>query len=112
MVIALLAMHAGGTRLDGALDVLRSVVEPTLAQPGCRTCALWLDAAHGGSVLLEQRWEAREDVERYMRSELFRRVVVALELADRPPEIAFFEVATQAGMEWAQSVRAADATRT
>ena len=108
MVIAVMKMHADRAHLGAALDVLRSLAEPTRAQRGCRTWDLWVDAAASGSVLVEQRWEERADLERYMRSELFRRLMVALELADRPPEVAFFDVAAEAGMEWAASVRSGE----
>lgn len=93
-------LSADAGRAGEVVEVLRSIVGPTLAQPGCRACDVWLKADDPESILLLEEWETVADLVRHLRSVLYRRVLSAMEMASAEPEISFVEAAEVHGIEW------------
>ena len=50
-------------------------------------------------LALIQEWASSADLERYLRSENFRKLVAAMELASERPEIWFDTIETREGLE-------------
>ena len=74
-------------------------------QPGCVECHLSLDLEHEGEILFEEVWRSRKDLEWHLRSKHYDYVLEAMELASRPPEIAFLSETPIGGMEVIQAAR-------
>jgi len=76
-------------RADDVIAALRSVVGPSLANRTCSECRVLRDAADESFVLFFERWESFAAFERHVRSELYRRVLVAIDMASESPEVRF-----------------------
>lgn len=87
------------------LEVLRSVQGPVLAQPGCKACHIYEDQGEEPAVILVERWESKAALESHIRSESYRSVLGAVELAGGPPEISFEVVSASEGMELVERLR-------
>jgi len=87
------------------LDVLRSVIAPTRLKSGCMDCAVYADQGKGQTILYLEQWQSGEHLERHIRSELYFRVLSAMELANEAPEIYFHEVSDTRGLEYVEALR-------
>ena len=60
-------------------------------------------------MLYVEQWESEEDLQRHIRSDLYRRILEAMELSCRSPEVSFHSVSATAGMELIEALRGAAA---
>jgi quinol monooxygenase YgiN len=89
------------------LDILRSVIGTTRLKSGCMDCAAYTDQGEVLAILYFEQWESRETLDRHIQSELYFRVLSAMELANEAPEIYFHEVSDTRGLEYVESLRTA-----
>jgi len=89
------------------LDIFQSVIVPTRLKSGCIDCAVYTDQGEAQMILYLEQWESRKSLDRHIRSELYFRVLSAMELAGEPPEIYFHEVLDTIGLEYVKSLRTA-----
>jgi quinol monooxygenase YgiN len=106
MVISILKILPLPGNRDAVLDILRSVIDLIMGQPGCLGCACYEEHDGSRAVLYVEQWASKEALHRHIRSNLYRRVISVMELADKAPEIRFFEVAQPMGMELIETLRA------
>ncbi len=78
---------------------------PTQAQPCCRSCRVYEEDGLDASVLYMERWDSQPDFERHVRSELYRRILAALEFSRKPPEVTFDFLSTSRGMDLIEELR-------
>jgi quinol monooxygenase YgiN len=88
-----------------ALEILRSVQGPTLAQPGCTACQIYQQDDPDHAVLFLEGWASEDAFKEHIRSEGYRRILAAVELSDQPPEVCFHQVSATHGMELIQQIR-------
>jgi quinol monooxygenase YgiN len=81
------------------LDVLETIREPVLAQPGCAACHIYEEQGPERAVVLVEMWENQAALETHLRSETYRLVLGAIELSGSPPEVRFDHVSATEGME-------------
>jgi len=82
-----------------ARDILLALVEPTQFAPGCLACDLYQGIPEPNTLLFEQWWETQADLDRYLRSDPYQRVILAMEMAMENPLIKFSEISHSAGLE-------------
>ncbi len=90
-------------------DILLSVRGPTLAASGCLECSIYEDHDDEHTIIYLEKWQLRTEMIAHIRSTLYARVLKALELAERQPEICFYDVVGTQGMELIESVRSSSA---
>jgi quinol monooxygenase YgiN len=88
-----------------ALSIFGTVVELTKLEKGCINCRLYQDLHDEGALKLEQVWKDQIDLERHLRSDRFRTVLLVIDLATEYPEIRFDVIESTSGMETIQRVR-------
>jgi len=89
------------------VDILRSVIGTTRLKSGCIDCAVYTDQGEAQKILYLEQWQSQETLDRHIRSELYFRVLSAMELANEPPEIYFHEVSDTRGLEYVEALRTA-----
>ncbi len=105
VVISTLRVFPSRDERRHVLAILRSVQGPTQAQPHCLSCRVYEEEGLEESVLYMERWDSEEDFERHVRSELYRRILAALEFSRKPPEVTFDFVSSTRGMDLIESLR-------
>jgi quinol monooxygenase YgiN len=105
MVKAAIRMTIPAKRRDGVLEILSSVAERSRFEPGCIACRVYQDTEVESVIMLEQSWESREDLDRHLRSEEFRKVLLVVEMSLQPPEIRFDEISSSSGVEAIEKAR-------
>jgi quinol monooxygenase YgiN len=87
------------------VDILRSVIGPTRLKSGFIDCAVYTNQREAQAILYLEQWQSWEPLDRHIRSELYFRVLSAMELANEPPEIYFHEVSNTRGLEYVEALR-------
>ncbi len=81
-----------------ALIILGATIEQTRLDEGCLSCRLYQDVLEERAIMLEEIWSGEEHLERHLRSDKFRTVLMVVEMAVQPPEIRFDRVSHSTGI--------------
>ncbi len=112
LIFSTLKLFPRGRESSEMIRILRSVRDLTQTLPDCLGC--WLDEGgylRGPLVYVEQ-WESSEALHNHLRSDLYNRLLVAMELSAKPPELCFHYVSETKGMELVQGIRQGPKNRT
>lgn len=105
MILSMLKIFPVPSKEQEILDILLSVRGPTLAACGCLECCIYQEHDEERAIVFLERWQSRKVMITHLRSPLYPRVLKALELSDRQPEICFFEIAAEHGIELIEKER-------
>jgi len=87
------------------LRTLAAQVGPTRARPGCSRCDVYQDVESSDAIILVEEWSCQGDLNLRLRSDDYRAVLAAIELAREPPVMHFDTVTRRAGLETVASAR-------
>jgi len=107
MIHSTLRIMTAPAKRDEAFAILRSMAERTRVMSGCISCRVYRDAQEDCSLMFEEIWMSEVDLNRHIRSEEYRNVLLVAEMAVEKPEIRFETVSQVTGMETIEKARAA-----
>ena len=110
MVLATIRMTFSSKKVGEALRILRSMAEQSRVQPGCLSCQVYRNGQEDNVLMFEQQWNNEADLERYLRSDDYQKVLLLLEMAMKKPEIRFDTVLSSRGIEAIEKAREGGAT--
>lgn len=87
------------------LEILGSMTEQIQFEPGCISCRLYRGVEDEPIILLEGLWTSDENVKRHLRSDIYRRTLLVVEMAAEPPEIRFDTIEHSSGVETIEKAR-------
>lgn len=90
---------------ENAFVVLRSLAERTRVLPGCAVCRIYQDVQEEGALLFEEIWSSEDAMNRHIRSEGYRDVLLIMEMAHAKPEIRLETISNLTGMETLEKLR-------
>ena len=108
MIVGTLRLPVSLKRRTDVLEVLRSIEGPLLAQPGCSGFHIYEEQGAEYAVVVVERWKTKAALEGHIRSEAYRRILAAIEIAGAPPEVCFDYVSFSEGMELIERLRGAE----
>jgi quinol monooxygenase YgiN len=91
---------------DEAFAILYSMAQHIRVESGCIACRVYQNAHEDRALLFEEIWKSEEDLNRHIRSDEYRHVLLVVEMAVEKPEIRFETVSHVTGMETIEKVRA------
>lgn len=92
-------------RESDALDILSSVIQQMQFEAGCISCMLYRSVEETPRIMLEQIWKSEEDALEHLRSDIYRRILLVIEMAQEPPEVRFDVIAQSSGFETIEKAR-------
>ena len=105
MIYASLRMKFAPNKFAEARDILRAMVERTRVSPGCLGCDIYQDLREPRVLLFEEWWETAADLDRHLRSDSYRHVILVMEMALEYPVIRFSEISGSTGLETVEKAR-------
>ena len=111
MITATLRVTVPAHRRNEVLDLLRSVIEPTQVEPGCLSCRIYQDLENEEALLFEEEWNTQADLDRHIRSDRYVKILAAIDMSSKPPEIRFNTIARTKGIEAIGAARVKPAER-
>ena len=101
-------MRFASKDVDHAVRLLRSVMGIIQAKRGCLACRIGMDAADADLVHYLEKWESEEAFRRHVRSEEFRRILIAVDLCCEEPGIVVGNRSGHSGMAYLRKLREED----
>lgn len=105
MITAMLRIKALPGKRQEVLDILRTLQETLRVKHDCEACKLYEAYGEEDFILYVENWLTRQSLYRHIQSDLYRRVLTAMELADEPPQVSFQESELIQGMELIATLR-------
>jgi quinol monooxygenase YgiN len=105
MIQALINIEFAPDRVDEALQILHSIVERTRVEPGCISCSVYQDTEMENQIIFAQEWGREEDLQRHLRSEEYKKVLLVVEMARKLPQIRFDTIDKTSGVEYIEKAR-------
>ena len=103
MIVTLRMTVRPGRRNDLA-ETIRGMLEPTRVERGCISYCLYEDIENKNTFVLVEEWKTRDDLEKHVRTDNYRRLLVLMDLLSEPPQLQFNTVSQTAGMELLSTV--------
>jgi quinol monooxygenase YgiN len=105
MVLATVRMMIPPNKRNEALKILRSIAELCKHHSGCLSWHIYEDVQEDNVLMFEEVWRSEEDLERHLRSEEYRNLLLVMEMALKHPEVRFNTVSTSTGIETIEKAR-------
>ena len=105
MIVGTLRLLPAPNRRAAVLDIFRSIQGPVLARAGCTECRIYEEQGPEQALVLVETWDDQGALEEHLRSDIYRRILGAIELSTEPPEVRFDTVSATEGMELIERLR-------
>ena len=105
MIQATLRMNFAPQKFDEAIQILHSIIERTKAEIGCISCSVFHDRGSEGLIIYEEKWRNSDDLQRHLRSDEYKNVLLVMEMATTKPEIRFDTITDSSGVETIEKAR-------
>jgi quinol monooxygenase YgiN len=105
MIISKLRLFPAPEHRHQVLELLRSVQGPTQDKPCCLAVQVYEEDKHTGAILYTEEWDSELEFCDHVRSELYRRVLAALDISISAPEFRFYRVSKAQGLELVDQLR-------
>lgn len=92
-------------RQSEALEILGGVRDQVRFEPHCINSRLYRGVDEVRAILLEELWESDRDMLQHLKSDAYRRVLLVMEMAEKPPDIRFDTIANSGGVEVIEHAR-------
>ena len=107
MVIMSLRIKVSPMKRAEIVKLIRPLIGPNEAKSGCLLFRLYSETDDDDAILLLQEWQSQEDLDQFIRSQDFKRVLATMDLANQAPEFSVKTVSSEAGMELVEKLRLA-----
>jgi len=108
MLIVLLKINPLPGKRRDTLEIFRSLRGLLQVRQDCLGCEVYEAHNGDGEILYLEQWRSPEALSRHIQSPLYMRILTAMELAAKAPEIWFHEVAGSKGMEFIEALRSCE----
>jgi quinol monooxygenase YgiN len=105
MIIELMSISGACAREDQLGDALESFVVPIQVQPGCLECRVLRSRPMEQGFCMLARWETQKDLIRHLQSDIYKKLLLLMELSAAPPVLEFFNVLEMRGLDLVEDAR-------
>lgn len=82
-----------------ALEILEAAHARIQSNPNCISTHLYRGVDDVRAITVEERWASDEDLTQHLRSEVYHKILLVIEMSEEPPEIIFDIISKSAGIE-------------
>ena len=105
MIIEQMSISASDGGAAELCSVLASLTGPTEVQPGCLSCQIYQSWNDPNQVFLLAKWANAGDLIAHLQSDIYKRLLLLIELAPNPPVLQFYMVREVHGLELVEQAR-------
>ena len=99
MIIVTLRMTVRPDKRHDFMESIRGMLEPTRVERGCISYCLYEDIENTNTFTLVEEWKTRDDLEKHVRTDNYRRLLELMNLLSEPYELRFSTVLQTVEME-------------
>jgi quinol monooxygenase YgiN len=91
MILSQIKIYPAQGYAASIIDVLQSVQVLLASVSDCLHASVSIESGEIETILYLEKWRSRESLDEHLRSNAYTRILEALELSCRSPEVSFFE---------------------
>jgi quinol monooxygenase YgiN len=104
-ILSIVTIYPFPEKRKEILSILNSTRGPTQAMNDCLDCRICIEDGDEGAILFLEQWQSWESFMKHIRSDIYSRLLEAMELSREEPDVSFFEVSAMRGMDLLKAVR-------
>ena len=104
MVNLMLRMVTSPGMGDQVANGLNTVVGPARSIPGCLNFRIYSDKDDPEVVFLLSQWHSENDLNKYIRTPDFRRILAMMETASKAPDLSVQHISWTKGLDYVREV--------
>jgi len=105
VVVSTLRLFPSREQRRHVLSVLRSVQGPAQAQAHCLCSRVFEEDGFDTDICYMEQWDSEEELFQHIRSDLYNRILAAVELSKTQPEQHFHFIKETRGMDLVEEIR-------
>ena len=105
MIIEMLGVSVTEEKVRELGRAFASLVGPIQVEPGCLSCRLLQSWTNPEALQMETRWESHDALMRHLKSDLYKRLLLLMELSASPPMLEFLTVNELRGLDLVEEAR-------
>jgi quinol monooxygenase YgiN len=105
MILSLMELKPISEKRQAILEILRFVEDKVRLKRGCLGCSIYEECEEDRAILYLEQWGSKEDLHWHIQSNLFLRILNAMDLCIEKPEIFFHEVSDTKKFELVEGLR-------
>ncbi len=105
VVFSIIRLFPAPKHRGQVIELLHSVQDLARPSPGCVGCWLSEEDVLHNHIRYAEQWESEESLHDHIRSDLYRRVLAAMELSRQEPEVRFYYCSETKGLELIEEAR-------
>ncbi len=99
MIIATIRIVADSEDIDKIIEILSLVKGQVAGKAGCTSCHILQEVNNGNCISYEELWENQEQFNKHICSNLYQKILVAIDMSSQPPVVKFSTISSVTGME-------------
>ena len=103
MIKAIYVLKGNNGSLKGLSDLLTVIAGRTGCVPGCVSSETWINR-ETSEIMLMEAWRSMDDLKIHINSQLYKRLLGAIEMSSRKPKISFFDCDIVRGIDLIEEV--------
>jgi len=104
-IFAILKVFPSARQQPQVVEILRTVQDLTRPAAGCAGCWVSEENFPQPHIRYAEQWESEESLHEHLKSSLYRRVLAAMELSTKQPEINYYYTGAERGFDLIEQVR-------
>jgi quinol monooxygenase YgiN len=104
-ILSIIKIDPVPAKREEILRILYSIKGPVLAIGACVDCHICEEERGEGMIIYLEQWQGWEAFMRHLRSDIYGRILEAIELSREMPDVSFYEVSAVKGMDLLNAVR-------
>ena len=105
MILVIQQLAVRPDKRDELIDLIGGILKPTRVERGCVNYNLCQAVDDERRFFVIEEWRSQKDLEAFIRSASYRRLLVAMELLSEPPVVKINAISYTAGLEAIRAVR-------
>jgi len=108
MVLSTIRMAIPVEKQNDALKTIRSIGLQTRDVPGCISYSIYKDLEDNNVLMLQTKWDNDSSLTLHIRSNIYRNLLLVLEMSFQQPEIIFDTISGSTGIETIEKIRSSN----
>jgi len=104
MVLCTYFLTSTNSSANKIIEALRSVVNPLQFNKNCLKTGVWQNADDPNSIMVLEIWKNMPELEKYLQSSHYKRMIEVIEMSAEKPEIRFIDSEMALGLEWLEKI--------
>jgi quinol monooxygenase YgiN len=105
VIFSVIALFPSPKNRGQLIEIMNSVRDLTRPSPGCIGCWLCEEEIMQNQVQYAEQWESEEALHEHIRSDLYLRLLSAVELSQSAPEVNYYYTGRSKGFELVEQLR-------